>query len=388
MFKITKASMQKILLYVFTLFISVLLLACCSKTTSTEEKTEESIIRSDSNSYAQGFSIDYFETYTRVTVNNAWQKGVVLKKYYLVQDMQTATPSDGQKIRIPITSIVANSCSHFEFLSMLSENESIVGICSPERIYSPRILARYEDGKIENMGDAFAMNTEKIMLAKPDLIMVTGYEQMDETYARLEKTGMAVVVNNEWMEATSLGRAEWIKFMAAFFKKEKMADSIFATIEHNYKDMLALAATASPKPKIASGNSFKGTWYLPGGNSFMSALYKDAGGDYVFAADTSSGSLPLSFEIALKELRYCDVWLGSNATSLKGLMQLDARLSLFDAYKNKRVYNYNKRATSTGGNDYWESAIARPDILLKDLIKVMHPDLLPDYDLFYIHQLE
>ncbi|MBP6285044.1 MAG: hypothetical protein KA373_06475, partial [Paludibacteraceae bacterium] len=110
--------MQKILLYVFTLFISVLLLACCSKTTSTEEKTEESIIRSDSNSYAQGFSIDYFETYTRVTVNNAWQKGVVLKKYYLVQDMQTATPSDGQKIRIPITSIVANSCSHFEFLSM------------------------------------------------------------------------------------------------------------------------------------------------------------------------------------------------------------------------------------------------------------------------------
>ena len=120
----------------------------------------------------------------------------------------------------------------------------------------------------------------------------------------------------------------------------------------------------------------------------MSALYKDAGGDYVFAADTSNGSLPLSFEIALKELRYCDVWLGSNATSLQGLVQLDARLSLFDAYKNKRVYNYNKRATSTGGNDYWESAIARPDILLKDLIKVMHPDLLPDYDLFYIHQLE
>jgi iron complex transport system substrate-binding protein len=360
----------------------------CNKRQKSAHTNTSTPISSMSIGYAEGFSIDYFDSYTRIRIYNPWNKGSFLKTYYLVDDKKTKTPANGIKIKVPLSTIIVNSCSHLEFINLLQETGSINGMSSPERVYNATIKKRFEDGKIENIGDAFAMNIEKIILKRPDAIMVTGYNQMDDTNTRLESTKIPVIVNIEWMEPTSLGRAEWIKFVAAFYKKERMADSIFNKVEANYRELLALANTVKDRPSIASGNSFKGTWYLPGGNSFMGKLYQDAGGNYVFASNSNTGSLPLSFEVALKELRNCDIWLGSNANSLSELALLDSRLTLFDAYKNKKVFNYNKRATPSGGNDYWESAIARPDILLKDLIKVLHPTLLPDYDLFYIHQLE
>lgn len=382
------ALMRNIFFYTLIFFV-----ICCTATGCTKQQKQDSLdsttpIRSVPISYATNFSIDHFETYTRVIVYNPWQKNTILQTYYLVENISTTTPDNGIKIQIPIHTLVVNSCSHIEFICMLNELESIVGISSPELVFNPIIRQRVANGKIENMGDAFAMNIEKILIKKPNAIMVTGYNQMSDSHLRLETTHIPIIVNIEWMEASSLGRAEWIKFIAAFYKQEEIADSLFQQVEKNYKELLALAQTVPSKPSIASGNSFKGTWYLPGGNSFMGKLYYDAGGDYVFAKDSSSGSLPLSFEVAMKDLRHCDIWLGSNANSLHELVQMDSRLMLFDAYKNKQVYNYSKRTTPSGGNDYWESAIARPDILLKDLIKVLHPNLLPDYELFYINRLE
>ena len=126
---------------------------------------------------------------------------------------------------------------------------------------------------------------------------------------------------------------------------------------------------------------------MPGGKNYMGQLFADAGSDYFFKNDTTKTSLPLSFEKVLKEFRNADYWIGCGANNMQELLNSDERYALFKAAQTSNVYNFNNRTTPTNGNDFWESAVARPDLILSDLIKVLHPELLPNYELVYISPL-
>ena len=136
-----------------------------------------------------------------------------------------------------------------------------------------------------------------------------------------------------------------------------------------------------------SGSNFRGTWYMPGGRNFMAQLFSDAGGNYFYANDTTVGSLPLSFEKVLKNFSESDVWLNCNYASLSELLKADPKHALFRPVKLQQVYNFNKRMLPSGANDFWESAVAHPDLLLKDVIFILHPELLPGYETFYAQKL-
>ena len=43
----------------------------------------------------------------------------------------------------------------------------------------------------------------------------------------------------------------------------------------------------------------------------------------------------------------------------------------------------NATTNSNGKNNYWEQGFTEPHVILKDLVKILHPDLLPDYTLVY-----
>lgn len=176
--------------------------------------------------------------------------------------------------------------------------------------------------------------------------------------------------------------------MQHFFDKSTVADSIFNKIEAKYIEISNLAENSIQKPTIVTGNDFRGTWYVPGGGSYAAELYRKAGGNYYFQNDTTSGSIPLSIEAALKDFVDADVWLWCSFKSLQELKNTNERYTLFKSFKMGNVYNNLKRSTPSGGNDYWESAVARPDIILQDVIKVLHPELLPDYELFYLEKLK
>ena len=70
------------------------------------------------------------------------------------------------------------------------------------------------------------------------------------------------------------------------------------------------------------------------------------------------------------------------------LLAADARYADFAAYQNGNVWNNDARTSAMGGNDYYESAVAHPELVLADLIKIFHPELLPDYELVYYRQLK
>lgn len=338
--------------------------------------------------YASGFAIHYFDEYKEVIVYSPWVKGTIYARYFLVKDAQAQTPEDGIKVKIPLESIAATSVTHFEFLNLLGELETIAGVCSSGFIYNREILKRVGEGTITDLGDAFNINVEKTLQLQPGAVMMSGYNQNDPYALRVSQARIPVIFNNEWMETSLLARAEWIKFIAAFYDKESLADRIFSDIALRYNDIKAKAMNVKNKPKIMAGSNFRGTWYMPSGHNFMGKLFADAGADYFYANDTTAGSLPLNVETVLKNFSETDIWLNCNFNSVAELINADAKHALFRPVKLNKVYNFNKRLLPTTANDFWESAVARPDLLLSDVIAILHPGLLPEYELVYAEKLK
>lgn len=338
-------------------------------------------------SYAQGFSIKYFPSYKEVIVFSPWVKGTVYARYYLVKDAKTKTPKDGTKVQIPLKTIAATSVTHFEFLSLLGEINTITGVCSPKIIYNKEINKRVGKGEIADLGDAFSLNVERTLQLKPGAVMMSGYNQNDPAAQRVSEAGIPVILNNEWMETSLLARAEWIKFVAEFYDKQTLADSIFAGVDKRFNDVRAKAADVKTKPNVMAGSNFRGTWYMPAGHSFMGKLFADAGANYFYSNDTTSGSLPLNVETVLKNFAQTDVWLNCSFNSISDLIKADSKHALFQPVKTGQVYNFNKRLLPSTANDFWESAVARPDLLLSDVIAILHPEIMPGYEFVYAQKL-
>ena len=376
--------LRKIKLSLYILSLSVVLASCSQQSVSSKNKANKHL------KYAQLFTVDQTnQDYTKITVLDPWNNQTIHSTYYLVRKENTETPQDGMKIRIPIQSVMVNSATHLGFISLLNEIDKVKGICNSKYVYNSEILQQVKAGKIRDLGDSFNLNTEQLLMLNPEIIFTTAYNGDKSESEKLTKLNQKPVFNLEWQEASLLGRAEWIKFIALFFDKKEKADSIFNEIENNYLKAKDIVEHTTEKPTVLSGQDFRGTWSLPAGNSYAAQLFRDAKLDYFYQNEKSfQGSIPLSIEEALVYFHKADFWVNVQAKSLDELAQENEKYKLFDAFKNKRIYNNNKRSNHLGGNDYWETGVARPDLLLKDLIKIAHPTLLPDYELYFMQKLD
>ncbi|MCC8186803.1 MAG: ABC transporter substrate-binding protein [Bacteroides sp.] len=372
------------------LLILISLICCisCKKDASGKKNLTSGEGSLEEVKYAQGFTIACHTSYTRVTVYNPWKKGEIYKTYYLIKEENQEVPEDGICVRIPIKSMVANSSTYLGFLDLLEETEKITGVCNSDYIYNRNVLTNIDKGITLDVGDSYNLDMEQIILLNPDIVMTSAYEGIDENSRRMEQLGIPVVYNIEWQEADLLGRAEWIKFIGAFFDKSALSDSIFSAIERRYMEIKNNLTHSHTCPTILSGQDYRGTWYMPAGRSYNAQLFRDAKGCYYYDNDsTHEGSIPNTMEEALIHFSDADIWIGVQAHSLNELASLNSKYTLFKAFKNKNVFNYNNRVTPKGGNDYWETGIARPDLLLCDMIKILHPEALPAYELTFTKQL-
>ena len=376
--------MRNFILYIL---LSVLLLSCTTKSEELGVRSEELGVRSEE--FAENFKINKdSENYTTLSIFSPWDNAGVLYTYYLVKNDTIKTPNDGVKIKVPLQNIAVNSCSHVAYIDALGLATKIVASTDPGYVYNENFRNLLEAGKIENLGGSYDMNFEKILKVSPEVLMVTGFKGVDNMAIRAQEAGIPVVYNYEWVEKTVLGRAEWIKFFGELFDCRDKADSIFNEIKTEYLRCAELAGSATNKPKVLSGAPYKGTWYIPGGQTFMAEFYRNSGMDYFYKDNKDNFSLALSLETVMGNFLSSDIWVGVDAKTYEALASQDERLMLFKPTKNKKVYHYLNRTTTTGGNDFWESAMLRPDILLKDFIRIAHPEQLPDWELYYLGELE
>jgi iron complex transport system substrate-binding protein len=209
------------------------------------------------------------------------------------------------------------------------------------------------------------------------------------TLKKIQELGIPIVINSEFLEQHPLGRAEWIKFMGLFLGKEAEADSIFNWIEVEYLKHQKLAESFTEKPTILTGIPYGGTWYLPGGENYGARFFEDAGCRYIWSDDSTSGFLQLSLETVFDRAMDADFWIGVGSfETYEELEAADGRFAKFSAFRNQRVYNYNGRIGPTGGNEYLELGYLRPDLILKDIIQVAHPDQYPKPDLYFYKALK
>jgi iron complex transport system substrate-binding protein len=247
---------------------------------------------------------------------------------------------------------------------------------------------RIDQGKVKDLGIDKGMNIEMLYTLKPSLVM--GYTMTKDLgqLKKIQELGTPVVINAEYLEKHPLGRAEWIKFMALFFGKEKEADSVFAEIEKEYLSTQQLVNEVKTKPTVLSGIVYGDAWFMPGGQNYAAKLLKDAGCEYLWASDSTSGFLQLSVESVYARAKEADLWIGVGSfKKLEEIKATEERYALFKPFKEQQVYSYDARKGAKGGSEFLELGYLRPDLILKDLVKIAHPELMPSYDLFFHKKL-
>lgn len=366
--------------------IALISLNCQNETKSVSIMASQNTIR-----HAKGFSIQNYEGYTVVTVKNPWPKAtktytyILKEKDGLVPDSLTQNPI----ISVPIKSIVVTSTTHVPSLEMLKKERTLVGFPNLDYISSEKVRARIEAGRVKELGMNQSLNTEVLLNLQPDVIIGYGIDNNNPTLDNLQKSGLKVMLNGDWNEETPLGKAEWIKFFGALYGQQKKAEEIFSKIEKEYLKTIKIAQSARQNPTILAGDMFEDRWYLPKGNSWGSLLLKEAKGQYLWAETSGTGSLSLSFETVLEKAQQADIWITSGQFSSLGEMTAaNPHYNQFKAFQNKNVYSFSGRKGKTGGILYYELAPNRPDIVLKDIVKILHPELLKSYKPYFFEKLQ
>lgn len=369
--------------FISTLFLLCFTLSCSVKQSSSEDQS----FSSDTILYARGFTIQHFTDYTSVEVRDPWDSTRILQRYLLV-DRGALMPGDlpkGTVVRTPVKNIVVYTSVHAAIIDQLGEADKVIGVCEPRYMDTPSIQEGLRVGKIADLGEATAPNIEKIIDIGAEIIIASPFQNAG--YGPAEKLGIPIIEAADYMESLPLGRTEWIRFYGLLFGKEAMADSIFRETKGRYLELKELAKTVTNRPTVISEKKFGSSWYMPAGDSYVAHLYNDAGADYIFKDLPGAGSTPLAFETVLDKAIHADMWLikynQANDMTYKDLRTEYTPYENFDAFKNRRIYTCN-----TGIVPYYEEFPIHPDYLLKDLVWVFHPELLPGYTPRYYRKME
>lgn len=341
--------------------------------------------------YAEGFRISYHDNYKLLEILNPFQNRVDTLRYALVPRSVSGKVNiaGATEIEIPLQSMIVTSTTHVALTEVLDANSIIEGMVGGEYVYNEEVRKRLDDGEITSFSQG-EFNKEQALALNPDLIMISGGQssQFDD-YRILIKSGIDIMVNSEWLETTPLGKAEWIKVMAALLNREERANNHFEKVKERYNQLKSEVEHIDEKPEVLINLPFKGAWFVPGGKSYTAQLLKDAGADYPWAGSEETGGLRKSFEVVYEVGLRADIWVNpGSATSTSEILNKDSRFRDFKSFQNGEIYNHYKRTSPSGGNDFWESGVVHPEIVLADLIKIFHPAVVSDHTLYYYSKVE
>lgn len=339
------------------------------------------------------------------------------------------SPFDGSRDTIsisqPLGRLIVTSTSYIGFLDAVGADSVIVGVSGGEYVCDSSVTADLSNGTVVDIGYDASPDYEKIMALKPDLLLTYSVSPVkSQFFSKLESLGIKTFIVNEHLERHPLARAAYIRLFGALTGNMAAADSVLKIVSENYislRDSVqgglgANDAYASDKGELNAGDEkqgfggtegntpktrkilvnipYKDQWFIPGQESYLTTLFKDAGGEILGAKSGSSVSGQISVETAYSLSKEADLWM--NVGWCQTLEQLLSVNLLFEdflrniqrnasaiGYSGTKgcatnscdtsasvVWNDNNRLNPNGGNDFWESGVVRPDLLLRDLIGI------------------
>lgn len=375
---------------IVSLFVLSTLLFSCRETVQHTDKPQ-STNTSSHLSYAKRFKIKKDKGCTILEILGNRNDSSVTATFVLYHDRKPATSiNNAYFIKVPVTRVASMSSIYTTMMEKLDVGNTIVAIDNVDYYNNKRIQEEVAKGKIIELSRGPAIETEKTLALKPDLLLSFGMGNPKEDIdKKIYNSGLPIAISLDHLESTPLGRYEWIKFIACFFDKQREADSLFQITEQRYHKLKSLTRNIKEKPKVLTEIKYGDTWHVPAGRSYVANLLYDAGADYFWKNENTTGSIALSFETVYAKANSCDVWINPyNVNSKKELLSYDERYALFKAFKTGRIYNNNKTQNPHGFSNFWEDGITNPDEVLADLIHIFYPELLPQHKLIYYKKIE
>lgn len=370
------------------LFISLFFLFSCTERNSNGIVDVEVL----ENSYATGFQALKGEGFWVLEVTQAFP-GEHEPFRYLVMENEKAPIPEGDfdaVVSLPIDKVILTSTTQIPHLDLLGCTEKLAGFPNLNLISSKKARQRISAGFVEDLGSGAQSNVEMMIDLDPDWVMISTLGEDLKNIDLLKAAKIPALINGEYVEQHPLGRAEWIKFTGVLLGKYEESKAVFEEIENEYLKALDLVAKIpeDTKPSVMAGVMYKDIWYVPGNDSWGAQLLQAAGGKYLFEEQSGTGSAQLNYEYVLDKAQEGDFWLGaSDFVTLEAMKGADRRYSDFAAFQNGNVYSYTSKKGETGGIEYFELGYMRPDLILKDLIKILHPSVLPEYSLYFYSKL-
>lgn len=324
--------------------------------------------------YASLLTIVDYDGYSVATIRNPWKPEKTLHTYVLVSDDGNDTHGvEGTVIHVPIQRAAVFTTVHCALLQDFGREGSIVGVADSKYIKIPYIQEQIAKGAIVDCGNGLNPVVEKIMDIKPDAILLSPFENSGG-YGKVEDLNIPIVECAEYMEKSPLARAEWMKFYGRLFGASEQADSLFAVVDSSYMALKERARQAGEGRSVLMDKMVGNVWYVPGGQSTIGQMLKDAGGRYPWADDDQSGSLSLAFETVLERAGECDVWLyrysGNHDMTLQELTAEHRGYDQLKAFRTGAVYGCNVEQSL-----FYEETPFRPDLLLAELLQILHPEI-------------
>lgn len=339
--------------------------------------------------YAQNFTLDYHPNYVVLTVRQPFPGGGP-ESYALVRCGTPAPELTGdlagaQTVELPAQTVYSGSTTQLPWFTELGVLDALTGAADTSMITDEQVRERVAEGKVTEYATGATVDTERVLSAHPDVVLTDGTE--NGAYPVLRRAGIPVVAVADWLESSPLAIAEWVKVLGVLTDTSAKAQEVFAGIAQRYNDLAAKARGAAVTD-LLYGADFQGTWTVPGADSSSGRLITDAGGRWPWS-DRAGNSVQLSFEEVVDRAGDQPIWLVSDNqwTSIADVLAVDPRYRNLKAVSSGQVWNANLAMGPSGGNDFFESGSARPDLVLADTVAILHPELLPDHEFVYYRRL-
>jgi iron complex transport system substrate-binding protein len=345
------------MMFVRWAFLFVLFAACSS---GSEQSIGNSTWERVALEHARCFTIEQRGDERRLTVFGPGGTRDTAGQYLL---SQIDAPDN---LPLPLSRIAVVSTTHLSYLQALNALGVVVGAAHLDRLVDAELTAQVQ-GVVPEIGTANGLDRELLIVLAPEALLDYPFGQGGSTSAIHDLQRIAVT---EYLEEHPLGRAEWLRFFGVLLGREQMADSLYNAIAERYK--AALHPEGNARPRVFFGSSWQSRWYVPPGNSYMGQLIADAGGTYCFSSTVAGENVAMDLEQVLDETARADhfgaVLAHSGSVDPVLLAGGDRRIA------GMKAVSQGGFVGNSASSDFFGRALLEPDLVLRDLRCIFHPD--------------
>ena len=312
----------------------------------------------------------------------------------------TAFPADTTHFTIPVAGVATAGSTPVTFLEMLDLRDSIE-LVDPTSVHSPCLQHLEETEQIDTAKNAWGTTSWADRAAAHEDVQVVFTDSWGTGASDTDKD----VVFDATSDPGALARAEWIKFMSVFFNEEEKANLYFA------REKAAFEATAANTARLSAAAGKTCAWvqkfvsWTTGATEYhvSYSAYKQelcVGAGMTPATDAADLALDapaykmvftsladfhaklVTYDVIIDETYQVDVLvatkdvvltsLGVDPADTSGALKEGALLLRTDAHVNDEVTNLTD--TNAAALDWYESAVARPALVVGDLAHRTWPD--------------